>query len=230
MAEAGDSRPIEDYALVGNLSTAALIGRGGAVDWFCPPRFDAGACFAALVGDGGNGCWRLAPAGEHATSRRYLPDTLVLETVHETADGAVEVVDFMPYSGTNGTTDLVRLVRGRKGRVEMATEIVLRFDYGSVVPWVRHGDEGMRAIGGPDAVVIRTPVRLKGADFRTSGRFTVAAGETVPFVLTCFRSHLADPAAIDPEAAAGGDGRPGGANGPGSAATTGPGATRWCAR
>ena len=154
----------------------------------------------------------------------------MLETVHETADGAVEVIDFMPYSGTDGTTDLVRLVRGRTGRVEMATEIVLRFDYGSVVPWVRHGDDGLRAIGGPDAVVIRTPVRLKGADFRTRGRFTVAAGETVPFVLTCFRSHLADPAAIDPEARAARRPWPGGANGPGSAATTGPGATRWCAR
>ena len=230
MAEAGVSRPIEDYALVGNLSTAALIGRGGAVDWFCPPRFDAGACFAALLGDGGNGCWRLAPAGEHATRRRYLPDTLVLETVHETADGAVEVLDFMPYSGTNGTTDLVRLVRGRTGRVEMATEIVLRFDYGSVVPWVRHGDGGMHAIGGPDAVVIRTPVPLKGADFRTRGRFTVAAGETVPV-----RAHLlplAPRRARRRSTPRRGSRRPwpGGANGPGSAATTGPGATRWCAR
>ena len=200
MAEKGASRPIEDYALIGNLSTAALIGRDGAVDWLCPPRFDAAACFAALLGDDGNGCWRLAPADGHATRRRYLPDTLVLETVHETAEGAVEVIDFMPYSGTDGTTDLVRLVRGRSGRVEMTTEIVLRFDYGSIVPWVRHGDGGMHAIGGPDAVVIRTPVPLKGADFRTRGRFTVAAGETVPFVLTCFRSHLPEPEAIDPEA------------------------------
>ncbi|HET9069191.1 MAG TPA: trehalase-like domain-containing protein, partial [Amaricoccus sp.] len=203
MAEKGVDRPIADYALVGNLSTAALIARGGAIDWFCPPRFDAGACFAALLGDGSNGCWRLAPEGEHATSRRYLPDTLVLETVHETAEGSVEVIDFMPYSGTNGRTDLVRLVRGRSGKVAMATEIVLRFDYGSVVPWVQHGEAGMHATGGPDAVVIRTPVRLKGADFRTRGRFIVSAGETVPFVLTCYRSHLPDPAAIDPEAALG---------------------------
>ena len=149
MAEKGVSRPIEDYALVGNLSTAALIGSGGAIDWFCPPRFDAPACFAALLGDGDNGCWRLAPLGAHATSRRYLPDTLVLETVHQTADGAVEVLDFMPYSGTHGTTDLVRLVRGRSGRVEMATEIVLRFDYGSIVPWVRHGDGGCMRSAAP---------------------------------------------------------------------------------
>src|SRR6188768_618676 len=106
MAEKGVSRPIEDYGLIGNLSTAALIGRDGAVDWFCPPRFDAAACFAALLGDGDDGCWRLGPANGHRTSRRYLPDTLVLETVHETDDGAVEVIDFMPYSGTNGTTDL----------------------------------------------------------------------------------------------------------------------------
>jgi GH15 family glucan-1,4-alpha-glucosidase len=200
MAEAGVSSPIEDYALVGDLSTAALIGRGGAIDWFCPPRFDAAACFAALLGDGGNGTWRLAPEAEHRTRRRYLPDTLVLETVHETAEGAVEVIDFMPYSGTEDATDLVRLVRGRAGRVEMATEIVLRFDYGSIVPWVRHGEDGLHAIGGPDAVVIRTPVPLEGANFRTRGRFAVEAGQTVPFVLTCFPSHLAEPPAIDPEA------------------------------
>jgi GH15 family glucan-1,4-alpha-glucosidase len=200
-AEAAESRPIEDYALVGNLSTAALIARDGAVDWFCPPRFDSPACFAALLGDGDNGRWRLGPANGHRTRRRYLPDTLVLETVHETDDGVVEVIDFMPYSGTDGVTQLVRLVRGRSGRVEMATEIVLRFDYGSVVPWVRHGDDGgMHAIAGPNAVVIRTPVRLRGADFRTRGSFTVAAGETVPFVLTCFPSHLPDPAPDDPEA------------------------------
>jgi GH15 family glucan-1,4-alpha-glucosidase len=199
MAEGGKSRPIEDYALLGDLGTAALVGRGGAIDWFCPPRFDAGACFAALLGDGGNGCWRLAPEAPHETRRRYLPDTLVLETVHATEAGVVEVLDFMPYSGTSGRTDIVRLVRGRAGRVAMATEIVLRFDYGSVIPWVRHGDGGMRAIGGPDAIVIRTPVALKGANFRSSGSFTVAEGETVPFVLTCFRSHVAEPPTIDPE-------------------------------
>ena len=101
MAEAGVSRPIEDYALVGDLGTAALIGRDGAVDWLCVPRFDSAACFAALLGDGDNGTWRLAPLAEHETRRRYLPDTLVLETVYETEDGAVEVIDFMPYSGTD---------------------------------------------------------------------------------------------------------------------------------
>ena len=200
MAEAGVSRPIEDYALVGDLGTAALIGRDGAVDWLCVPRFDSAACFAALLGDGDNGTWRLAPLAEHETRRRYLPDTLVLETVYETEDSAVEVIDFMPYSGTEDATNLVRLVRGSAGRVEMSTEIVLRFDYGSIVPWVRHDAHGLHATGGPDAVVVRTPVPLKGAGFRSRGRFTVAAGETVPFVLTCFRSHLTEPPAIDPEA------------------------------
>ena len=154
----------------------------------------------------------------------------MLETVHETEDGAVEVIDFMPYSGTEDATDIVRLVRGRSGRVEMATEIVLRFDYGSIVPWVRHGADGLHAIGGPDAVVIRTPVPLKGADFRTRGRFTVAAGETVPFVLTCFRSHLAEPPAIDPETRLAETRGLVARMGRAAAATTAVGATTWCAR
>jgi GH15 family glucan-1,4-alpha-glucosidase len=201
MAEPKPGRRIEDHALIGDLTTAALVRRDGVIDWLCHPRFDSPACFAALLGDAENGHWSLAPAGEHRTRWRYLPDTLVLETVHETADGAVEVLDFMLRAASGTRTDVVRLVRGRAGRVAMTTEIVLRCDYGSVIPWVRHVEGGLNAVAGPDALRILTPVTLRGADFRTRGSFTVTAGETVPFVLTGFPSHLAEPPRLDPETA-----------------------------
>jgi GH15 family glucan-1,4-alpha-glucosidase len=188
---------LEDYALIGDCQTAALVGRDGAIDWLCWPRFDSGACFAALLGTRDNGRWLIGAADPVArVSRHYRDTTLILETEIETADGAVSVIDFMPPRGKN--SDVVRLVRGKRGRVAMRTELIVRFDYGSLVPWVTQPDGGAwRAVGGPDMVVLRTPVELRGKDFTTVGEFTVAAGETVPFVLTYGPSHLALPGAID---------------------------------
>lgn len=192
-------RRIEDYALIGNMRTAALVGRDGSIDWFCPPRFDSPACFAALLGDEGNGRWLIAPTAEvrHAR-RRYRGDTLVLETEHVTDGGRVAVLDFMPPEPTDGCSEMIRLVRGLEGSVEMRTEIVLRFDYGTLVPWVHHLDQGMSATAGPDAVRIHAPVRLSGKDFRSGAHFTVAAGETLPFVMLCHQSHRPAPDPSDP--------------------------------
>jgi GH15 family glucan-1,4-alpha-glucosidase len=192
---------IEDYGLVGDLQTAALISREGSVDWLCFPRFDSGACFAALVGDDSNGHWVLAPTTwKREVSRRYILDTLILETEWRTDEGRVRVTDFMPPRGK--APDLVRVVEGLEGSVELATELVIRFDYGAVVPWVRRVDaETLLAIAGPDALCLRTPVPLRGEDFRTRGEFTVAAGKRVPFVLTWYPSHQDPPDAVDPETA-----------------------------
>ena len=192
---------IEDYGLVGDLQTAALISREGSVDWLCFPRFDSGACFAALVGDESNGRWALAPTTwKREVSRRYAPDTLVLETEWRTDGGRVRVTDFMPPRGE--APDLVRIVEGLEGTVELGTELVIRFDYGSVVPWVRRLDEEtLLAIAGPDALALRTPVPLRGEDFRTRGELTVSEGDRVPFVLTWYPSHLEPPDRVDPDKA-----------------------------
>jgi GH15 family glucan-1,4-alpha-glucosidase len=196
---------LEDYALIGDCQTAALVGRDGSIDWLCWPRFDSGACFAALLGNRDNGRWLVSAADPAARiSRHYRDRTLILETEIETADGAATVIDFMPLRGKN--SDLVRIVRGKRGRVAMRTELIVRFDYGSLVPWVTNpgakaqGD-GWRAICGPNMVVLRTPVKLRGQDFTTVGEFTVTAGETIPFILTYGASHLASPDAIDAEQA-----------------------------
>jgi GH15 family glucan-1,4-alpha-glucosidase len=174
---------IEDYALIGDLQTGALIGRDGSIDWLCLPRFDAGACFAALLGDERNGRWLLAPAGGvKRVSRRYREGTLVLETEWETDEGMVRVVDCMPPR--ERTPDLVRVVEGVRGRVPMRMQLVIRFDYGAIVPWVRQGDDGLLAIAGPDALVLTTPVETRGEDLTTLAEFAVAEGESVPFVLT----------------------------------------------
>jgi len=179
---------IEDYGLIGDLETAALVSREGAIDWLCLPRFDSGALFAALLGSSENGHWTIQPAGEfRSTRRRYRDDTLVLETELETDSGAVRLVDFMPPRETN--PDLVRIVEGVRGRVEMRMELVIRFDYGSIVPWVRNLDGTLVAIAGPDAVVLRTPVEHEGRDLRTIASFTVAEGDRVPFVLRWFPSN-----------------------------------------
>src|SRR4051794_30317979 len=139
---------IEEYAIIGDCQTAALVGRDGSIDWLCMPRFDGGACFAALLGSPENGRFKLAPDGAvRATTRRYRGDSLVLETDHETDDGAVRVIDFMPIR--NGQLDLVRIVEGRRGDVRMCVEIIIRFDYGWIVPWVRREDGGIRAVAGP---------------------------------------------------------------------------------
>ena len=192
--------PIEDYALIGDLQTAALVSRDGAVDWLCLPRFDSGAVFAALLGSSENGQWTMRPAGDfRSEARRYRGDTLVLETELENADGRVRLVDFMPPRETK--PDLVRIVEGVRGRVEMEMELVVRFDYGDIVPWVRNIDGTLVAIAGPDAVALRTPVELEGRDLRTHASFTVAEGDRVPFVLTWFPSNEPVPTPVEPEVA-----------------------------
>jgi GH15 family glucan-1,4-alpha-glucosidase len=194
---------IEDYALLGDLQTAALVDRDGSVDWLCFPRFDSGACFAALLGTPDNGRWLLAPVGPATSTRRYLHDTLVLETTWETANGSVaRVLDFMPPRGN--APDIVRIVEGVKGRVEFRSELTIRFDYGRIVPWVRkrtHEEDTRVAIAGPDALCFRTPAHTRGEDLHTLSEFRVDEGERVPFVLTWFPSHEETPESIDPEQA-----------------------------
>jgi GH15 family glucan-1,4-alpha-glucosidase len=192
---------IEDYALLGDLQTAALVGSDGSIDWFCTPRFDSPACFAALLGDEGNGRWILAPAAADAkATRRYLDDTLILETTWETEGGVVRVLDFMPRRGE--APDVVRIVEGVSGRVEMRTELVIRFDYGRVVPWVRRLDGDTRlAIAGPDALCLRTPVDVAGEDMKTVATFAVTEGRRVPFVLTWYPSFGDLPQEVDAEQA-----------------------------
>jgi GH15 family glucan-1,4-alpha-glucosidase len=191
---------IEDYGLIGDLQTAALVSRHGCIDWLCVPRFDSGAVFAALLGDTGNGHWTIQPAGSfQSPARRYAEDTLVLETDLETAAGAVRLIDFMPVRGE--APDVVRIVEGRRGRVEMELELVLRFDYGAVVPWVRRLDGSLVGIAGPDAVCLRTPVELEGRGMRTYAAFSVAEGDRVPFVLTWYASSGPLPAPVDAEVA-----------------------------
>lgn len=192
---------IEDYALIGDCETAALVGRDGSIDWLCWPRFDSPACFAALLGDNGHGRWIIAAVDPGArVTRRYRPDTLILETRFETADGGVTVIDFMPPRET--ASDLVRIVRADSGRVPLRTELVLRFGYGAATPWVsRLPDDTLRAIAGPDLTVLRTTVPLHGEDLRTVGEFVVEPGEQVAFVLSYGPSHLEPPRPIDPYAA-----------------------------
>jgi GH15 family glucan-1,4-alpha-glucosidase len=195
---------IEDYALIGDCQTAALVGRDGAIDWLCWPRFDSPACLAALLGQPGHGRWKIAPEGSvRSTRRAYRRDTLILETDFATEHGEATLIDFMPVR--NGQSHLVRVVAGRRGSVAMQMELVLRFDYGESVPWVTRLPEGdgIRAIAGPDLAVLRSPVRLEGRALTTVARFEVRAGETLPFVLSHAASHLGTPAAIDvPEALA----------------------------
>ena len=189
---------IEDYALIGDCETAALVSRDGSIDWLCWPRFDSDACFAALLGDPRNGRWKIAPADPDARiTRRYLPDTLVLETTFETRTGIVRLVDFMPPRGK--ASDIVRLAICKAGEVEMQMELILRFGYGVTVPWVTRLDEHtQRAIAGPDMTVLRTPVPIRGEDMTTVSDFTLREGESVPFVLTYGPSHLPAPDPIDP--------------------------------
>ena len=187
---------IEDYALIGDCETAALVGRDGSIDWLCWPAFDSEACFAALLGEPSHGRWRIAPAGDFRTSRSYRGETLILETRFETADGAVTLIDFMPPRGA--ASDVVRLVRGEQGRVAMRMELVIRFGFGANIPWVRRTSIGeLLAVSGPDMTVLRTPVETRGENMTTVAEFIVDAGETMPFVLTYGASHLDVPAAID---------------------------------
>ncbi|HEX7537618.1 MAG TPA: glycoside hydrolase family 15 protein [Dermatophilaceae bacterium] len=191
---------IEDYAIVGDLHTAALIGTDGSVDWLCLPHFDSPACFAALLDSPAAGRWLLAPAsGGACTTRRYRPGTLILESEWETGDGRVRVTDFMPPR--DEVVDMVRIVEGLRGSVRMHGELVLRFDYGRVVPWVRRDGRGIRAVAGPDAAYLTTRAPLLGEDLRTVSDFTVRAGERLPFVLTWTPSHLPRPRPVNPEKA-----------------------------
>ena len=188
------SQPIESYGFIGNMVSGALIGRDGSIDWLCLPHFDSDACFAALLGKPEHGRWLIAPKSEtKRTHRRYLPGTAILETTFETADGAVVLTDFMPLTDNEDYIDVVRLVRGVRGHVQMGMELIVRFGYGTIVPWVRRQDFGIRAIAGPDALELRTPVELHGEDFTTVGEFSVGKGATVPFVLAYHRSHRPGP-------------------------------------
>ncbi|SCB12570.1 Glucoamylase (glucan-1,4-alpha-glucosidase), GH15 family [Bradyrhizobium yuanmingense] len=191
---------IEDYALIGDCETAALVGRNGSIDWLCWPAFDSDACFAAILGTHKNGRWLIAPSeGATSISRRYLGNTLILETRFETKNGTVALIDFMPLRGK--ASDIVRLVRGIRGTVKMRMELVIRFGFGADIPWVRRIDHSLMAIAGQDMTVLRTPVETRGEDLTTVSDFEVKEGETVPFVLTYGPSHLAPPAPIDAELA-----------------------------
>ncbi|HEY2327694.1 MAG TPA: glycoside hydrolase family 15 protein [Gaiellaceae bacterium] len=192
---------IEDYALLGDLQTAALVGRSGSVDWLCFPRFDSAPCFSALLGSSEHGRWLIAPTvGGAATTRRYREKALILESEWKTDTGTVRVTDFMPPRDTN--PDIVRIVECLDGSVEMRTELIMRFDYGSIVPWVRRvDDETLVAIGGPDALVLRTPVELQPEGLTHTAQFTVRSGERVPFVLTWYPSNWEPPKTVKAEPA-----------------------------
>jgi GH15 family glucan-1,4-alpha-glucosidase len=187
---------IEDYALIGDLHTAALVGRDGSIDWLPLPRFDSGACFAALLGDPGRGRWLLAPSGGiRRSSRRYREHSLVLETQFETEHGRVSITDCMPPRSRD--PNLVRIVQGLEGRVPMHMELVIRFDYGSIVPWVRQLDGGLWAVAGPDALMLQTDVETSGRDLTTVSDFVVGAGDRRSFVLTWRASHRRSPGRLD---------------------------------
>jgi GH15 family glucan-1,4-alpha-glucosidase len=191
---------IERYALIGDTQTAALVGDDGSIDWLCAPRFDSGACFAALLGDDSNGHWGIGPAsGARATRRRYRDGTLVLETEWDTPEGTVRLIDCMPVRDTH--IDIVRIVEGVSGRVPMSVDLTVRFDYGSILPWVRAVGGGVTFVSGPYALRLATPVHVHGHDLRHTAEFEVAAGERVPFVLTGSPSHLPWPELPDAETA-----------------------------
>ncbi|HEX6844422.1 MAG TPA: glycoside hydrolase family 15 protein [Actinomycetota bacterium] len=188
--------PLEDYALIGDTHTAALVGRNGSIDWLCLPRFDSGACFAALVGDPSHGRWLLSPSTRFRTRRAYRAETLVLETEYEVETGAVRVTEFM--TPRRAQARVVRLVEGIRGTVPMRMELNLRFDYGVAVPWLRPGRRTVSAVAGPDAVELRTDVPVDVVTGLVTSEFRVAAGERVAFVLVWHRSHEEAPPRIDP--------------------------------
>jgi hypothetical protein len=171
-SSAQPSKPIEDYALIGNMISAALVGRDGSIDWLCLPRFDSAACFAALLGGPENGRWLIAPEKYRRAERSYVAGTAVLETLFTTEGGEVAIVDFMPLTDDEEKLDVVRIVRGVRGEVDLRMELVLRFNYGQTVPWVRRRDYGLSAIAGPDAVELHTDVPIEGRDLTTCARAT----------------------------------------------------------
>ncbi|HUJ59148.1 MAG TPA: glycoside hydrolase family 15 protein [Kofleriaceae bacterium] len=191
---------LENYAIVGDTHTLALVGNDGSIDWLCVPRFDSGACFAALLGGPDFGHWKLAPKGEiRAVRQRYRGATLILETELDTADGTVRLIDFMPIR--DRTPNVVRIVEGVRGTVTLAMELVIRYDYGSIQPWVHSEGGRLHAVAGPDALVLATPVATHGKRFTTAAEFSVARGQRVPFTLSWHASHTAPPPSPDPEAA-----------------------------
>ncbi|MDX1658766.1 MAG: glycoside hydrolase family 15 protein [Nitriliruptorales bacterium] len=195
------SHPLESYAIVGDTETVALVCATGAIDWLCMPRFDSPASFAALLGDDSNGTWRIHPSAEvTSTDRRYRDHTLILETDLGTDDGAIRIIDFMPPRGTQrgDNPDLVRIVTGLEGRVEVEVDLVIRFDYGSIVPWVTRTDGGLHAVAGPDALTLTTPVETRGEGMHTKATLTVEEGDEIPFVLTWHPSHQDPPEPVDP--------------------------------
>ena len=194
------STPLEDYALIGDCEAAGLVARDGSLDWLCLPRFDSAACFAALLGTADHGRWRIGPRepGARAT-RRYRDRTLVLETEFQTPSGTAALIDFMPLQPQK--SDVVRIVEGRSGVVAMDVDLTIRFDYGSIVPWVRAQPDGLLAVGGPDSVRLHSPVELHGQGFTHHGQFEVRAGQRLAFDLTWFPSHAPEPAGLDAAAA-----------------------------
>ena len=189
---------IEDYAFLSDTQTGALVSRDGCVDWLCFPRFDSPACFASLLGARENGRWFFHPDEEvERTRRRYRDETLVLETEIETKSGAVRLIDFMPPRGEN--PDIIRIVEGLRGKMSMHMELIIRFDYGQIVPWVRKRHDGLEAIAGPDGLILRTPIETCGKDLTTVAEFSVAKGDRVPFVLTWFASHAKPPRKVNAE-------------------------------
>lgn len=194
------SLPIEDYALIGNTRTAALVGRDGSVDWLCVPRFDSAACCAALLGNPDHGRWLLAPdAPPRAVRRAYRDGTLVLETEFDNEQGTVRITDCMTH--WDDRCDLVRIVEGLRGSVDMRCELTIRFDYGTVTPWVQRTDDGLLATAGPDSLQLHSQVPLHGEDMSSVATFSVEAGRMLPFVLTYFPSHREAPLPVDPYSA-----------------------------
>ncbi|MBU6216965.1 MAG: glycoside hydrolase family 15 protein, partial [Acidobacteria bacterium] len=190
---------IEDYAVIGDTNTVALVDRSGSIDWWCAPRIDSGAALAALLGSSEHGRWLIAPDAEHSVTRRYEDDTLVLETVFRTADGEVAVLDFMPPEAANPT--IHRIVEGRSGNVRLDMELVVRFDYGSITPWVRATGDGLVMVAGPDGLRFHSPVRLEGLDHTTVASFEVHEGTRLAFSLTWFPSADHAPLPLDSLAA-----------------------------
>ena len=187
---------IEDYALIGDTQSAALVGRDRSIDWACLPRFDSGACFAALVGTRDNGRWAIQPEGPfRPAGRRYRPGTMVLETDFEADEGAMSVVDFMPVRGN--ACRIIRIVEGRRGTVDVRSELIIRFDHGRITPWVRKVEDALVAVCGPDALCLRADVEVHGEDMSSVSRFRIGAGERRAFVLTWYPSHEHHPEATD---------------------------------
>jgi GH15 family glucan-1,4-alpha-glucosidase len=186
---------IEDYGFIGDTHTGALVGINGSIDWLCTPRFDSDACFAALLGTEKNGCWQISPVEPPTrASHSYRGDTLVLETIFETSTGAVRVIDCMPPQGRY--RDVVRIVEGIRGRVNLESKLIIRFDYGLTIPWVKRTGDGISAVAGPNALILRSDVPTYGEDLSTVARFSVGEGERKSFVLTWYPSHHPVPEAI----------------------------------